>query len=97
MATKNVASQVSKKNIGSLSRKSYQACTIPKRRVRGMEARSMAKTTTVVIIRQTATPSPKQQDLQQKVSCWMDRAQSPSKLPIPLCEVEDYCSNDSST
>ena len=27
----------------------------------------------------------------------MDKAQSPSKLPTPLCEVEDYYSSDSSS
>ena len=60
-----------------------------------METRSKAKDATVVVVRQMATPSPKQQDLQQKVSCWMDRAQSSSKLPTPLCGVKDYYSNDS--
>jgi len=27
----------------------------------------------------------------------MDRAESQSKLPTPLCEVEDYCSSESSS
>jgi len=97
MTTKNVASQTSKKNIGSLSRRLCRAGTIPKRRVHGIQKRSMAKAATVVVVRQTAAPSPKQQDLQQKVSCWMDNAQGPTKLSTPPCEVEDYCSSDSSS
>jgi len=52
------------------------AKTIPKRRVHGMQTRSMAKAATVVVVRQTAEPLPKQQDLQQKVSCWMGKAQA---------------------
>jgi len=95
MATKNVASQASKKNIGSSSQRSSQAGTIPKRQVHGMQ--SMAKATTVVVVRQTATSSPKQQDLQDKVSCWMDNAQGATKLSTPPCEVEDYYSSDSSS
>jgi len=51
----------------------------------------------VVIVRNTTTPSPKQQDLQQKVSCWMDKAQGLMKLSTPPCEVEDYYSSDSSS
>jgi len=43
------------------------------------------------------TPSPKEQDLQQKVSCWMDKAEGHSKLLTPLGEVEDYYSSDSSS
>jgi len=63
-----------------------------------METRNIAKVITmVVIVRQTAAPSRKQQDLQQKVCCKMERAQSPSKLPTQLCEVEDYYNIDSST
>jgi len=57
----------------------------------------MDKAATVIVVRQKATPSPKQQELQQKVSCWMDKAQSPLKLPTPLCEVEDYYYSDSSS
>jgi len=95
MATKNVASQALKKNIGSFSRKSCQASTIPKRQVHGMQTRTMAKATTVVVVRQTAEPSPKQQDLQQKVSCWMDKAQGPAKLSTRPCEVENYYSSNS--
>jgi len=57
----------------------------------------MAKTTTVVIVRQTAEPLPKRQDLQQKVSCWMDKVRGPAKLSTPPCEVEDYYSSDSSS
>jgi len=68
-ATKNVASQALKKGIGSLSQRSCQAGTIAKRRLHGMETRSMAKAVAVVIVRETATPSPKQQDLEQKVPC----------------------------
>jgi len=79
MATKNFASQASKKNTGSFSQRSLQASTIPKRQLHGMQTRSMAKATTVVVIRQTTEPSPKQQDLQQKVPCWMDKAQGPAK------------------
>jgi len=60
-------------------------------------ARSMAKATTVIFVRQTVTPSPKQQDLQEKVSCWMDKAQGPTKLSTPHCEVEDYYCSDSSS
>jgi len=97
MATENIASQVLKKNTRSLSQRSCQADTNPKIWVHGMETRSMAKVTMVVVVRQTATPSPKQQDLQRKVSCLMDRAQSPSKLPTPPCEVEDYYSSDFSS
>jgi len=59
-----------------LSRRSSQIGTISKRRVHRMKVRSMAKAVTVVVVRQTATPSPEQQDLQQKVSYWMDRAES---------------------
>jgi len=62
-----------------------------------MQTRSMAKTATVVIVKQTVEPSPKQQDLQQKVSCWMDKVQSLAKLSTPPCEVEDYYSSDSSS
>jgi len=51
----------------------------------------------VVVARQTAEPSSKQQDLRQKVSCWMDKAQDPIKLSTPPCEVEDYYSSDSSS
>jgi len=96
MATKNFVSQVSK-NTRSLSRRSCQADTIPKRWVHGLETRSMAKAITVVVLRQIATPSPKQQDLQQKVSSWMDKAKGHSKLPTPLCEVEGYYSSYSSS
>ena len=97
MATKNVALQASKKNIWSLTRRSCQASTIPKRRVYGMKTRSMAKAATVVVVRQTTTPSPKQHDLQQKVSCWMDKARGSTKLSTPPCEVEDCSSSDSSS
>jgi len=79
MTTKNVASQASKKNTGSFSQRSCQAGTIPKRRVHGMQTRSMATATTVVVVRLTAEPSPKQQDLKQKVSCWMDKVQGLEK------------------
>jgi len=89
ITTKNVASQASQKNTGSLSRRSCHVGTIPKRWVHGMETRSMAKAAMVVIVRQTVTPSLRQQDLQQKVSYWMDRAKIHSKLPTLLCEVED--------
>jgi len=34
-----------------------------------MKTRSMAKAAMVVVVGQTAIPSPKRQDLQQKVSC----------------------------
>jgi len=68
MATKNIASQASKKSTASLSRRSCQADTIPKRRVHGMETRTTAKVAKVVVVRKTVTPSPKQQDLWQKVS-----------------------------
>jgi len=95
MATKHVNSQASKKNTESFSRRSCQAGTIPKRRVHGMQTRSMAKTATVVIVRQMAKPSPKQQDLQQKVSCWIDQVQGPKQLSTPPCEVEDYYNSDS--
>jgi len=47
----------------SLSRRSCQVGTIPKRRAHGMETRSMAKAAAMVDAKQTATPSPKQQDL----------------------------------
>jgi len=63
MATKNVASQVSKKTTESLSRKPWKVGTIPKRQLHGMEKRSMAKVVTVIVVRQMTTPSPKQQDL----------------------------------
>jgi len=56
----------------------------------------MTKAAIVVVIRHTEEPSPKQQDLQQKVSCWMDKVQGPAKLSTPPCEVEDYYSSDSS-
>ena len=68
MAT-NIALQALKKNIRSLSRRSCQASTIPKRRVHGMETRSMAKAATMVVVRQIATPPPKQQDLYLKKKC----------------------------
>jgi len=95
MATKNVASQASKKNIGSLSRTSYQAGTIPKILMHEMETRRLAKATMVVVIRRIVALSPKQQDLLQKLSYWM--GQSPSKLSTPLYEVEGYYSSDSSS
>ena len=38
-----------------------------------------------------------QQDLQQKVSCWMDKVQGPAKLLTPPCEVENCYSSDSSS
>jgi len=63
MATKNVAAQASKKNTRSLDQRSYKDGTISKRHVHRMEKRSMAKATTVVVIRQMAMPSPKQQHL----------------------------------
>jgi len=62
-----------------------------------METGIMAKAATVVVVRETKTPSPKQEDWQQKVSCWMDKAQSPLKLASPPFEVEDYYSSDSSS
>ena len=62
-----------------------------------MQTRSMAKAATVVIVRQTTKPLPKQQDLQEKVSSWMDKAQGPTKLSTLPCEVEDYYSGDSSS
>jgi len=67
MGTKNVASQASKKNTRSVSQRSCHASTIRKRPVHGMETRRMPKVATVVIIKQMAMPSPKQQDFQQKV------------------------------
>jgi len=70
---------------------------MPKRWVHGMKMRSMANAATVAIVRQTVVPLSKQQDLQQKVSYGMDRAQNLSKLPTSLCEVEDYYSSDSSS
>jgi len=63
MATKSITSQSSNKKIRSLSQRSCQVGTIPKREVHGMETRIMAKATTVVIVRQKVTPSPTQQDL----------------------------------
>ena len=57
----------------------------------------VVKAAIVVVFGQTTTPSSKTQDLHQKVSCWMNLAQSPSKLSTPLCEVEDYYNNDSSS
>jgi len=64
--------------------------------VHGIETRSVAKAAMVAVVRQIATPSPKQQDLQQKVSCWMDKARRLSKLPTSHYEVEDYYCSDSS-
>jgi len=57
----------------------------------------MAKAAMVVVVRKTVEPSPKKHDLQQKVSCWMDKAQCPTKLSIPPCEVEDYYNSDCSS
>jgi len=51
----------------------------------------------VVVVRQLAEPLPKQHDLRQKVSSWKDKAQEPTKLSTPPCEVEDYYSSDSSS
>ena len=48
-------------------------------------------------VKQTTTPSPKQHDLQQKVSCWMDKAQGPTKLSTPPCEPEDHYNSVSSS
>jgi len=62
-----------------------------------MQTRSMAKAATMVVVRQTAAPSSKQQDLQQNVYCWMDKAQGLTKLSTPPCEVEDYYSSDPSS
>jgi len=62
-----------------------------------MQSISMAKAAMVVIVRQTAEPSSKRQDLQQKMSCWMDKVQGPAKLSTPTCEIKDYYSSDSSS
>ena len=75
MATKTAVSQGSKKTIGSLTRRSCQAGTIPKRQMHGMKTRSMAKAAAVIVVRQTMTPSSKQQDLQQK--CLVGESQRP--------------------
>ena len=66
MTTKNVTSQASNKNTGSLPQRSRQVGTIPKRRVRGMKTRSMAKAITVVVVRQTIIPSPKNKACSKK-------------------------------
>jgi len=97
MATKNVALQASMKNTRSLTQRSCQDGTIPKRWVHGMKTISMVKAATVVVVTQTATPSPMQHDLQQKLSYWMDKAQGPTKLSTPPHEVEDYYNSDSSS
>jgi len=47
-------------NTGAFSRRPCQNRTIPKRQVYGMQTRSMVKATTVVTVRQTMAPSPKQ-------------------------------------
>jgi len=57
----------------------------------------MVNAATVVVVRQMVEPSPKQQDLQQKVPCWMAKGQAPAKLSTLPCEVEDYYSSDSSS
>ena len=43
----------------------------------------VARATVAIVVSRTMTPSPKHQDLQQKMSRWMDKAQSPSNLPAP--------------
>jgi len=65
--------------------------------VHGMQTRGMAKAATVVVVRQTVKSSPKQHYLQQKVSCWMHKAQDPTELSTPPCEVENGYSSDSSS
>ena len=54
-----------------------------------METRSIARAATIVVLNQTAIPTPKLYDLKQKV-CWMDEAYGSSKLQTPSCEVEGY-------
>jgi len=62
-----------------------------------MEMRGRAKAAMVIVVRQMVIPSPNQQDLQQRVSCWMDRVEGLSKLPTQLCEAENYYSCGSSS
>jgi len=83
MDTKNVTSQVSRKNnIKSLSYRSYQTNTIPSRQVQGMETRSIVKAAATVVVRWTMTPLSKLLNLKQKVSCQMDEAQSPKSFKV---------------
>ena len=55
----------------------------------------MEKATVAIVTKQTVVSAPKLQDLKmkQKVSCWMNEVQNPTKLHIPICEVEDYHSS----
>jgi len=64
-----------------------------------MKTRSITKAAPIVIARKTVMPSPKLQDLkmEQKVSCWRDEVQSPTKFQSPVCKVEGYYSSDSSS
>jgi len=62
-----------------------------------MEMRSRARATTAIVVNQMMTPSPKHQDLHQKVSLFIGDAQSPSKLQPPFFVVEGYYSSYSSS
>ena len=79
-----------KKNTRSLSYRSYQTNTIPSRQVHRMETRSTIRAATTIFVSLTAMHAPKLQDLKQKVSCGMDKAQGPTKLQTLVCEVEGY-------
>ena len=68
IATQNVASQASRKNNRSLSQRSCQAGITPNRRVHVIVSRSRGRATVAVVVSLATKPSPKHQDLLQKVS-----------------------------
>ena len=51
----------------------------------------------MVVINQMMMLSPKHQDLQQKVSCWMGKAQSPLKFQTLIFVLEGHYSRNSSS